>query len=45
MSFFYSGQAKMTVDPGMHEIQYADRFPLPDIAELEKTEARESIRR
>ena len=35
----------MTVDPGMHEIQYADRFPLPDIAELEKTEARESIRR
>jgi hypothetical protein len=35
----------MLVDPVQQEIQYPDRFPLPDIAELEKVEARESIRR
>ncbi|XP_060602621.1 uncharacterized protein LOC132755719 isoform X2 [Ruditapes philippinarum] len=43
--FLLSGQAKMLVDPVQQEIQYPDRFPLPDIAELEKVEARESIRR
>ncbi|XP_052798418.1 uncharacterized protein LOC128230299 isoform X2 [Mya arenaria] len=43
--FLLSGQAKVIVDPLQHETQYADRFPLPDIAELEKVEARESIRR
>ena len=41
----FSGQAKMLVDPLQQEIQYPERFPLPDIAELEKVEARESIRR
>ena len=35
----------MLVDPVVHEIQYPDMFPLPDIKELEKVEARESIRR
>lgn len=43
--FLLSGQAKMLVDPVVHEIQYPDMFPLPDIKELEKVEARESIRR
>ncbi|KAH3887827.1 hypothetical protein DPMN_011849 [Dreissena polymorpha] len=43
--FLLSGQAKILVDPQQHESQYSERFPLPDIAELEKVEARESIRR
>ena len=35
----------MLADPLVHEIQYPELFPLPDIKELEKIEARESIRR
>ena len=35
----------MLVDPVVHEIQYPEIFPLPEIQELEKKEARESIRR
>ena len=42
---YFSGQTKMLADPVVHEIQYPDLFPLPDIQELEKVEARESIRR
>lgn len=45
LCFLLSGQAKMLVDPFQHVMQYQDKFPLPDIAELEKVEARESIRR
>ncbi|KAL4225729.1 hypothetical protein ACF0H5_016418 [Mactra antiquata] len=45
LCFLLTGQAKVLVDPIQHEIQYPQRFPLPDIAELQKVEARESIRR
>ncbi|KAL3842639.1 hypothetical protein ACJMK2_020630 [Sinanodonta woodiana] len=45
LCFLLSGQAKMLVDPVQHEVQYPEFYPLPEIEELEKVEARENIRR
>ena len=42
---YFSGQTKLTADPNMHSVQYGDYYPLPDIEDLEKVEARESLRR
>ncbi|KAK3581466.1 hypothetical protein CHS0354_031791 [Potamilus streckersoni] len=45
LCFLLSGQAKMLVDPVQHEVQYPEFYPLPEIEELEKVEARENVRR
>ena len=42
---FYSGQTKLTSDPYLHSMQYPDYYPLPDVEDLERVEARESLRR
>ncbi|XP_063400469.1 uncharacterized protein LOC134685037 isoform X1 [Mytilus trossulus] len=45
LRFILSGQTKLTSDPYLHSMQYPDYYPLPDVEDLERVEARESLRR
>ncbi|XP_052066701.1 uncharacterized protein LOC127706242 [Mytilus californianus] len=45
LRFIISGQAKVISDPYQHSTQYSHYYPLPDIEDLKKEEARESLRR
>ena len=43
--YIFSGQAKVISDPFQHSTQYSHYYPLPNIEDLKKEEARESLRR
>ncbi|XP_033752366.1 uncharacterized protein LOC117336097 isoform X2 [Pecten maximus] len=45
LCFLLSGQARIIADNSMHATQYPSYFPLTDIQDLQKVEARESLRR
>ncbi|VDI17429.1 Hypothetical predicted protein [Mytilus galloprovincialis] len=45
LRFIISGQAKVISDPFQHSTQYSHYYPLPNIEDLKKEEARESLRR
>lgn len=45
LTFIFSGELKLRVDPSHHPTQYPQHFPVGDIAELEKEKARELLRK
>ncbi|XP_021347854.1 uncharacterized protein LOC110446855 isoform X2 [Mizuhopecten yessoensis] len=45
LCFLLSGQARIIADNSMHATQYPSYYPLTDIQDLQKVEARESLRR
>ncbi|XP_060079954.1 uncharacterized protein LOC132559361 [Ylistrum balloti] len=45
LCFLLRGQARIIADNSMHATQYPTYFPLTDIQDLQKVEARESLRR